>query len=90
MKLWASVVGALVLVCLCGSADAAESPSRPIDVAIGDITANPASFHGKLVRVRGTIDECVNYNCKLCTAGHSAERNEEKRVPASIFRDGGQ
>lgn len=38
----------------------------PIDVSISEIHEDPSFWHGKLVRVSGTFDECISYTCELC------------------------
>jgi hypothetical protein len=46
----------LLLAFGCGlHAQAAAPPTGPIDVAVCDVVKNPASFDGKMVRIKGTV-----------------------------------
>ncbi len=38
----------------------------PIPVTLKELLANHATYNGKLVRVRGQIDNCIGFTCNLC------------------------
>jgi hypothetical protein len=51
-----NVLMGLLLASACGlHAQAAASPAGPIDVKVCDVVKNPASFDGKMVRIKGTV-----------------------------------
>jgi hypothetical protein len=55
MKRLVVLIG-LVLACECGlHAQAAAPAAGPVDVNVCDVVKNPASFDGKMVRIKGTV-----------------------------------
>jgi hypothetical protein len=50
------VLTGLILAFGCGlHAQGAAPPAGPVDVNVCDVVKNPASFDGKMVRIKGTV-----------------------------------
>lgn len=43
-----------------------SSNSEIIDTTIAAVLANPDAFHDATIRVKGTLNICVSFDCKLC------------------------
>lgn len=56
----------LALVACATPSPQLSGDGGPIDVSISEIHKDPRAWHGKLVRVSGTFDECISYTCQFC------------------------
>ncbi|MCP5433556.1 MAG: hypothetical protein H6923_09835 [Alphaproteobacteria bacterium] len=58
---WAGLLG----LCACASSHTAHRDD-PVDITLSQIRADPWRYHGQLVRIRGTVNECQSYACDIC------------------------
>ena len=62
----ASVLFLLLSFLSAGLLCAGASAQEPHETAIADILKDPQHFNGQVLRVRGVIDRCERFSCKLC------------------------
>ncbi len=62
----------MIVRCLAAAALAflvaypAQAEESAVEVSIAKVLKTPGTYHGKLVRVRGVLNECISMTCMLC------------------------
>jgi len=59
-----------------------------IDTTIAAVVANPDAFHGKVIRVRGTVSSCWGEMCRICDPAPQAEHDPQAKCIELDFAPG--
>lgn len=69
----------------------AQSNLVPVETTITEISKKPWAFHDKIVRVKGTFNECVSYTCRMCDSETPVNSyDDEVACMGTSFLDKGQ
>jgi len=84
------IVKTVLLVCLaeaaCHGDTLSAAPLPVLKVSISNLRKFPARYSGKVVQIRGKLDECAEWECSICPEEMTSETADPKKCASLEFR----